>query len=304
MKTTASQKAKIGIFTLAGIGILLAGIFIIGNKKNMFSETFSIYGTFKNVGGLQVGNNVRFAGINVGTVEDIVIKNDTTVRVDMRLEAKVREFLKTDAVASIGSDGLMGDKLIVIAPGISGDKLLANGGQIPTTNPVDFDKIITKITHVADNAEVITASLASISSQISSGHGSLGRLIYTSDLQKGLVSTVNAAQKTMESAHEAIQSVKKGTEGFSENMEAVKHNVLVRGYFKRKERHKKDSIDAAKVTIPADDSKTDVPQTQQPAPETKADKKHAKKEAKAEKKQEQKDAKEGLNTPPVDDKNK
>src|ERR1700761_3969731 len=111
MKASASQKVKIGIFTLTGIAVLLAGIFVIGNRRNMFSDTFSIYGTFKNVGGLQMGNNVRFAGINVGTVEDIVIQNDTTVRVDMRLQSKVRPFLKRDAIASIGSDGLMGDKI-------------------------------------------------------------------------------------------------------------------------------------------------------------------------------------------------
>ena len=235
MKTTTQQKVKIGIFTVVGIGLLLGGIFVIGSKKNMFSKTFTIYGTFRNVGGLQVGNNIRFAGINVGTVQDIGIINDSTVRVDMQMEQKVQQFLKTDATASIGSDGLMGDKLIIISPG-EGSKVLVNGGQIPTRNPVDFDKIINKFSHVADNAEIITASLASISSQISGGKGSLGKLIYTDDLQKGLVGTVNSAQKTMESAHDAISSVKKGTEGFSENMEAVKHNFLVRGYFKKKEK--------------------------------------------------------------------
>src|SRR6185437_2063546 len=102
MKASASQKVKIGIFTLVGFALLLGAIFIIGNKQNMFSNTFSIYGTFKNVGGLQIGNNVRFAGINVGTIESIEIKNDTTVRVDMRLESKVRPFLRSDALASIG----------------------------------------------------------------------------------------------------------------------------------------------------------------------------------------------------------
>ena len=116
----------------------------------------------------------------------------------------------------------MGDKLVTISPGGNGEKLLTRGGHILTANPVDFDKIITKITHVADNAEIITASLASIANQISSGKGSIGKLIYTDDLQKGLVNTVNSAKTTMESA-------KKGTEGFAENMEALKHNFLAEG---------------------------------------------------------------------------
>jgi phospholipid/cholesterol/gamma-HCH transport system substrate-binding protein len=246
MKATPSQKTKIGIFTVVGITVLVIGIFIIGNKKNMFGDTFSVYGAFKNVGGLMVGNNIRFAGINVGTVESIVIINDSTVRVDMRMQSKVQPFLKNDALASIGSDGLMGDKLVIITPGASGDKLIAEGGQIQTVNPVDFDKIINKFSNVADNAEVITASLAGISTQINSGKGSLGKLIYTDDLQKGLVGTVNSVQKTVESARDAIGSVKKGTEGFAENMEAAKHNFLLKGYFKKKEKEKaKKEADAA-----------------------------------------------------------
>jgi phospholipid/cholesterol/gamma-HCH transport system substrate-binding protein len=83
MKTTSSQKIKIGAFTIVGILLFVAGIFLIGSKQNMFGDTFTIYGYFKNVGGLQVGNSIRFAGINVGTVEDIRIVSDTTIRVDM-----------------------------------------------------------------------------------------------------------------------------------------------------------------------------------------------------------------------------
>jgi phospholipid/cholesterol/gamma-HCH transport system substrate-binding protein len=273
MKTTGSQKAKIGIFTIAGFAILVAGIFIIGSKKNMFSDTFSIYGTFKNVGGLQIGNNIRFAGINVGTVDAIEIMNDTTIRVDMRIKSKVRPFLKEDAIASIGSDGLMGDKLVTISPGGNGEKLLTRGGHILTANPVDFDKIITKITHVADNAEIITASLASIANQISSGKGSIGKLIYTDDLQKGLVNTVNSAKTTMESA-------KKGTEGFAENMDALKHNFLLKGYYKKKAKEKQRMADSASG--------------KQVAPEPKQTKKQIRKEAKETKKaikEEIKDAK-------------
>ena len=117
MKTNASQKIRTGIFAITGILIFVTGIFLIGSKKNMFGDTFMIYGTFNNVGGLEVGNNIRFAGINVGTVDDIRIISDTTIRVDMLMKEDVRPFLKADALASIGGDGLMGDKLITIASG-------------------------------------------------------------------------------------------------------------------------------------------------------------------------------------------
>ena len=265
MKTTSSQKIKIGIFTVAGIAVLVVGIFIIGNKKNMFGDTFTIYAMFKNVGGLQIGNNIRFAGINVGTVEDIAIENDTTVRVTMRLQSKVHRFLKSDARASIGSDGLMGDKLVTIAPGITGDKLIAENGAIAATSPVDFDKVIGKLTKVADNAEVITASLASISSEISGGKGSLGRLIYSDSLEKGLQGTVTAA-------HETMKSVKAGTEGFSENMQALKHNFLLKGYFKKKAKEK-----ATKEAAAAGDTTGTEHESRK---ERKAERKAAKKAAK------------------------
>src|SRR6185312_11400171 len=147
MKTTSGQKMKIGFFTFIGLLILVLAIFFIGNRKNMFSSTFTIYGTFKNVNGLQVGNNVRFAGINVGVVEAINIVTDSSVRVDVTLNNEVRKFIKKDSKLSIGSDGLMGDKLVVIAPGgVTSTEPVANGGQLATVNPIDMDKIIKKVT--------------------------------------------------------------------------------------------------------------------------------------------------------------
>jgi phospholipid/cholesterol/gamma-HCH transport system substrate-binding protein len=238
MQTTSSQKIRIGIFTLVGIAVLIAGIFLIGKKQNLFGDTFKIYGTFKNVGGLQIGNNVRFAGITVGTVEGIQIINDTTVRVDLRLQHRVAPFLKNDAVASIGSDGLMGDKLITIAPGVGGSDLLSKGEKINTVNPVDFDKIIAKITHVADNAEQITDALTGIVGEIHSGKGSIGKLLYSDTLARSIQGTVNTASQTM-------KAIKSGSEGFSDNMTALKHNFLLRGYYKRKEKKEKKKAEKA-----------------------------------------------------------
>src|ERR1700755_1298256 len=111
MKTTSGQKVRIGIFALAGLGVLVGGIILIGGNKGLFTKSFHVNGIFKDVNGLQVGNNARFAGINVGVVENIQIVNDTSVKVVLSLNDKVQEFIKKDAKLSIGSDGLMGDKL-------------------------------------------------------------------------------------------------------------------------------------------------------------------------------------------------
>lgn len=196
MQTSVSQKLKTGIFTLAGILLFVVGIFFIGSKKNMFGDTYMIYGTFKNVGGLNIGSNIRFAGINVGTVEDIRIVSDTLIRVDMRMQEQVRPFLKMDVLATIGSDGLMGDKLITINSGSANEvRLLTGGSRIMTANPVDFDKIIGQFTNVATNAEIITGELAGMAVQIREGNGTISKLLYTDDLSRSLEGTASNAEK-------------------------------------------------------------------------------------------------------------
>jgi phospholipid/cholesterol/gamma-HCH transport system substrate-binding protein len=94
MKSSTSQKVKAGIFVAAGIAVLLLIIFFIGNQKNLFRSTIKLHVNYRNVAGLQEGSFVRFAGINVGVVDLIEIKNDTTVRVEISIQKKVKQFLK------------------------------------------------------------------------------------------------------------------------------------------------------------------------------------------------------------------
>ncbi|RYE33507.1 MAG: MCE family protein [Sphingobacteriaceae bacterium] len=246
MKTDSGQKLKLGIFTLAGILVLVMAIFFIGKSKSLFNTTFNVYGVFKNVNGLQVGNNVRFAGINIGVIQNIRIVSDTAVRVDLTLNKDVQKFLKKDVKASIGSDGLMGDKLIVINAGIQTNGQLENGDQVNTTNPIDVDKIIVRVTKVADNAEVLMTNLTQIVYKINHGKGSIGKLLASDKLANDLEGTVKQANST-------LKSVKKGTEGFSQNMEAVQHNFLLKGFFKKKAKaakKKQDSIKNANTKKP------------------------------------------------------
>ncbi len=279
MNASASQKIKIGLFVVAAILILVAGVFLIGAKQNMFSSTFNVFGTFRNTGGLQVGNAIRFGGVNVGTIKGIRIVNDTTVRVDMILQSAKREFIKKDAVAVIGSDGLMGDKLLEIQPGSPNSPVLEPGGQIRTTEPTDFAAIITKFTHVAENAEVITGALAGMATQIKTGNGSISRLLYKDELAVALEGTLNNTKQLTGSLHGITQQVQSGrgsmgellytdhlsrgldstvaganaamgtiqaaAYNFSENMRALQGNYFLRGYFKKKSKAQADSAKRA-----------------------------------------------------------
>lgn len=246
MKTTSGQKIKIGIFTFIGLLVLVLVIFFIGNQKNLFSSTFGVYGTFKNVNGLQVGNNVRFAGINVGVVEAINIVTDSSVRVDLTLNNSVKKFIKQDSKISIGSDGLMGDKLVVIAPGgVTSTQEIQDGGRLAAINPIDVDKIIGKLTKVADNAESLTAGLSAIVGKINSGKGSIGRLLNSDKLSRDLEGTVQQAKTTMKNVHRTTTTL-------NEDLTAAQHNFLLKGFFKnKKKKAQQDSIKKVKAAADA-----------------------------------------------------
>jgi len=240
MKTTASQKIKIGLFTFTGIVVLALIVFFIGNKRNLFSSTFNLYGTFKNVNGLNIGNNVRFAGINEGVVQAITILNDTTVRVDLTMNDNVQKFIKTDSKIAIGSDGLVGDKLIIITPGgITSTQVVKNGSQLQTVAPFDADKLIAKLTGIADNAGNLIQNLSEITGKVNNGKGSLGRLLNNDKMANDLDATVKQAKTTMANVH-------KTTSTLNEDLTAAQHNFLLKGFFKKKKKAEKAKQDSLK----------------------------------------------------------
>jgi phospholipid/cholesterol/gamma-HCH transport system substrate-binding protein len=240
MKTTASQKIKIGLFTFIGILVLVLFIFFLGNQKSLFNSTFSVHGQFKNVNGLQVGNNVRFAGINVGVVNAITITTDSSVRVDLTLNSSVKKFIKKDSKMSIGSDGLMGDKLVVIAPGgITSQEEIQDGGQLTSVNPFDVDKIIAKLTGIADNAGTLIQNLSDITGKVNSGKGSLGRLLNNDRMANDLDATVKQAQSTIKNVHQTSTTL-------NADLTAAQHNFLLKGFFNKKKKLAREQRDSLK----------------------------------------------------------
>src|SRR5450755_1851879 len=105
MKKNSGLRWKLGIFIVVGSALLVLGLFFIGKQKNLFVSVFPLKAVFKNVSGLKIGNNVRFGGISVGTVDGIQLVTDSTVSVNMSIKSEVRKFIKQDASAGIGSDG-------------------------------------------------------------------------------------------------------------------------------------------------------------------------------------------------------
>ncbi|HEX3007585.1 MAG TPA: MlaD family protein [Bacteroidales bacterium] len=228
MKAQVGNNIKLGIFVTLGTVFLIVAIYFVGKKQNLFDTTFGLRAVFKDVSGLQPGNNIRFGGINVGIIEGITIVNDTSIRVDMQIQEDVRKFIKADSKCIIGSDGLMGNKILIITPG-SGGNPVKNNAYLATTIPVNMDDIMNNLKVTVQNAAVLTDDLSQITSSIRSGRGTIGKLFMDSVFAEDIDKTVT--------------NIKKGAGGFQENMEAAKSNILLRGYFRKKEKAKEEELE-------------------------------------------------------------
>jgi len=212
----------LGMFIAGGIALFVLAIFIIGKQKNLFNPVFKVTTTFYNVSGLQVGNNIRFSGINVGTVNNISIVNDSTVEVELLIRKNVRQFIKADCEVAMGSEGLIGDRLLIITQGSNEAPLVKDGQHLISKEPVEMDAIMASLQVTAINATIISGQLAEIMTHINSGNGTMGRLIRDSTIAENLNQTVS--------------NLKKSSNGLNENMNAAKENFLFRGYYKKREK--------------------------------------------------------------------
>jgi len=234
MKSNTALRWKLGLFVTCGLILLVLGLFYVGKQKNLFEAGFQLNAVFKNVSGLKTGNNVRFGGINIGTVERIELITDTSVKVTMTIKKDIQQFIHQNAIAGIGSEGLMGDRVVTIIPGTVAAPPVKEGEILLTRPPIETDEIMAGLKTSADNAAIITSQLAEVAYKVNNGHGILSRLLSDSSMGNNLNTTV--------------VNLKKGSAGLKDNMEAAKHNFLLRGYFKKKKRaeeKKKEKEEAA-----------------------------------------------------------
>src|SRR4051812_18628904 len=152
---TQKFKVRLGLFIAGGLTLFVLAVFFIGKQKNLFNPVYKLHSTFHNASGLQVGNNIRFAGINVGTADGIIIVNDSTVRVDMLLRKNVKEFIKSDCEVSICSEGLIGDRLLTIAQGSLDAPVAKADQELASKEPVEMAAMMASLAVTAGNAEVI-----------------------------------------------------------------------------------------------------------------------------------------------------
>jgi phospholipid/cholesterol/gamma-HCH transport system substrate-binding protein len=212
-------KVRLGLFIVIGLIIFVIAIFFIGKQKNLFSPVFKVTTSFYNISGLQVGNNVRFSGINVGIVDNIMIINDSTVQVDMLIRKNVQEFIKADSQAGIGSSGIIGDRIIIITQGSTNAPMAKDGQHIESKEPVETDAIMASLSATAENVELITLELAEIMVNINSGEGALGRLISDPAIAENISQTIGNFKKSSAGLDETIETTKTNVYAFMESLQ-------------------------------------------------------------------------------------
>src|SRR6266568_4476789 len=217
-----SRAFRLGIFIVATLLIFAAGVFWIGKKQFLFHSTYRLQAEFQNVAGLNGGADVRVGGIHEGTVRQIQlpIRPNEKVRVLMELSNGTHSVIKDDSVATIRSEGLVGDKFVEISFGSEQTPKVRNGDTIRGEPPLQLSDLLIKTSEVLDttkgaidNVNQTASNLNSITTKINQGQGSIGALIN----DKKIYQNVNA-----------------GTNAFKEHMEALKHNFFLRGFFKER----------------------------------------------------------------------
>ncbi|MBS9524768.1 MCE family protein [Litoribacter ruber] len=219
MKSENRKSVIVGIFTLIGIIILVAGIMTLGGQQKKFVKSFRVKAVFDDVAGLQVGNNVWFSGVKIGTVRKINFYGDSQVEIEMNIEEKTREFIRKDSKATISSDGLIGNKIIVIYGGTTQAPTIENDDRLVSVMPLDTDKMMETLQENNRNLVSITNDLKNLTGKISEGEGIIGAVLTDSLLAENFrnmlsnleSTTVNSNQITADLSRFASKMNQEGT---------------------------------------------------------------------------------------------
>jgi phospholipid/cholesterol/gamma-HCH transport system substrate-binding protein len=331
MTNRTINNAKLGAFVLGGLLFLVLLLYMIGKNSNLFGNTYALRARFGNIKGLMVGNNVRFAGIETGTVKKIAILNDTVIEVTMLMDEKMKTIIRKNAMASIGTEGVVGNKVINIMPSAQPGEYAEENDLLSTLPSIDTDEMlltldetnnniaemtsglkttiqqinnsnalwtllsdksipynirasISKIHEATDHANEMVLKMDSMFTDVQNGKGSVGALLtdtsyaqniaeilvkiqQVSDEADSLVNNINGTVAEIRfdmqrgggtansflkdstvfmKVHTSLDNIQKGTENFNKNMEALKHNFLFKGYYKKQEKQARKAEEKSK----------------------------------------------------------
>jgi len=231
-----SRTLRLGVFIVATLSMLAVGTFLIGDRQFLFARTYRLNTTFKTVAGLVEGAEVRVGGLHEGIVKRIALPSEPggDVTVLMKLQRSTAKALRVDSVATIETEGLLGAKYVAISFGSDDAPEVTDGAGIRGEDPLDIPDLMKTASAVLTNVQDGSASIKEIAAKVNAGQGTLGALVNDKRMYTQMDQTAEAA--------------KTGATAFQENMEALKHNFLLRGFFN--DRGYQDAAKLAQDEIP------------------------------------------------------
>lgn len=223
MKTKPADNVKLGLFVLAGLMFLVVTLYLIGKNRNLFGSTFTIKASMYTVNGLTPGNNVRFKGIDIGTVKGIELAGDSSILVVMVIDDKLRPYIKQNAVASIGTDGIMGNKLVNINSVSGQAPPVEHGSVIKSMEPIETDEMLRTLNTTNNTIERVTRNLEQITIKLNSSKSLwniLSDTLITQDLKQAVSDFKDAGARTSaltENANKIVNRFGRG-EGLAETL--------------------------------------------------------------------------------------
>ena len=186
----------VGLFIFVGLAIFIAGVLALGGQNNTFTKTITVRAIFDDVSGLQQGNNVWLSGVKVGIVKKISFLSQSQVEVTMNIERKDQQYVKKDAKARIGSDGLIGNKIVVLYGGTAQAAPVEAGSLLAVEKAVSMDDMMATLQANNNNLLAITEDFKSVSSGIASGQGTIGKLLKDETIGNDIEAALSTLRRT------------------------------------------------------------------------------------------------------------
>lgn len=207
MRGENKRSVIVGVFVFIGLAILVVGILTLGGQQKKFVKAIHLKAVFDDIGGLQTGNNIWFSGVKIGTVRKINFYGDSQVEIEMNVEEAVVDFIRKDSKATISSDGLIGNKIIVIYGGTTLAPPVQDGDRLESVMPLDTDKMMETLQVNNENLVEITADLKTLTSKLAAGEGIVGAVMTDSTLAENFRSILNNLNTASISSNKMIREL-------------------------------------------------------------------------------------------------
>lgn len=196
--------AAVGVFVIFGVLLFAVGLFYIGDRRMLFNSSVELYTEFANIAGLQDGAKVRVGGMDAGEVESIRVPANPSARfrVTLRIRKDLHQLIRVDSIATIQTDGLVGNKFVQIEAGTDRAQIVPVDGTIPSREAFELSAMLQRM---SDTVDLIRTTIVDLKAGVDDALQSVSD---TANEAQDLLTDVGAdARKIMDSAQKVSRDL-------------------------------------------------------------------------------------------------